>query len=76
MKKVYSKPDIFYEDFALSTNIAAGCAVKVTDNNGKPGFPYDDMYIFTSVCYDPVEGDSWGGVCYQNPTDTTNVFNS
>ncbi len=25
MKKTYSKPDIFFEDFSLSTSIAAGC---------------------------------------------------
>ena len=25
MKKAYSKPDIVFEDFSLSTNIAAGC---------------------------------------------------
>lgn len=76
MKKAYSKPDIFYEDFALSTNIAAGCGVKVQHYTDGYGFPYEGLYIFTSVCTDPVEGDPEGGVCYQNPTDTTSVFNS
>ena len=31
MKKVYSKPEIYFESFSLSQYIAAGCEVKPGD---------------------------------------------
>ena len=38
MKKIYSKPEIMFDSFTLTTNIAAGCGKKIdTHVNGVCG---------------------------------------
>lgn len=86
MKRIYSKPDIMFEDFTLSTSIAAGCAITnpvqtqdvcaVRWNMGG-----DYINIFNSgvgACdpqFSPIfsENDS---ICYHNPSDENRLFNS
>ena len=82
MKKVYSKPEIMFEDFTLSTSVAScevpaesmmyECAVEFI-----PGV----MYLFdgqVSGCTTPVEDGSEedNGICYHVPTPSNNVFGS
>ena len=91
MKKTYSKPDIFFEDFSLSTSIAAGCEVYPTNSTDACGVKWKKgAYLFTSALYgcnriitdaekDPEKNlvDSKGnGLCYHNPSADYNVFNS
>lgn len=82
MKKVYSKPDILFEDFSLSTNIAAGCEEIPLQNINECGFKWSKgVYIFTdsvSGCsHKVVDGDGeYNGLCYHNPSSTNNVFYS
>ena len=75
MKKLYTKPQIVFEDFSLSTNIA-DCSIKV--NSSYSTCVYDDGRT------DPVFSESTAGcvtsgngiVCYDNPTESSRVFNS
>lgn len=86
MKKSYSKPDIYYEGFSLSTNIAAGCEEKPTNSTQTCGVKNGHSFIFTSATYGctSVIGDGSltgnlvdsenNGLCYHNPSADYNVF--
>ena len=82
MKKEYCKPDVFFEDFTMSANIAAGCEEKpfgYTDMCGvkwsKGTILFDDS--FENCTKKIIAGDSaYNGLCYHNPSDTYNVFYS
>lgn len=82
MKRVYSKPDIIFEDFSLSAGIAAGCEKKIdTQYSGQCGLEFGDLTLFVtgvSGCADPVtDGSSkYNGLCYHIPSDSKNLFNS
>lgn len=77
MKKVYSKPEILFEDFTVTTTISAGCDKKVNSTENvcvvefAPG-----MNLFTSdvgACDTPIAdgSDDYGndGLCYHVPED-------
>ena len=85
MKKRYQKPEVYFEDFELSANIATGCEFK--SNHWKDGCGYDlvgGRVVFldgVQVCNvtPPPDGDKdapFYGICYHVPTDTTNLFTS
>ena len=86
MKKTYSKPDIFFEDFSLSTNIAAGCEEKPSAHSGVEtacGVKWSaGVYVFTEEmdgCNRKLVNGQQGeynGLCYHNPTNNYNVFYS
>lgn len=80
MKKTYSKPDIFFEDFSLSTSIAAGCEKKPFKQGDGCGVKWGALMLFTQTlnCKDKiVEGDSeYNKLCYHNPWESYNVFYS
>lgn len=85
MKKRYEKPQIVFEDFTLSTNIAGDCDVKTwTPNSGKCAYPVKDEFlgtlnIFTSemvgICTTPEKDGEYNGICYHAPYGD-NLFNS
>lgn len=77
MKKIYSKPDIYFDNFSMSTAIAGNCST-VTDTyaGGQCGLEYTDTIIIfandVSQCNFKV-GDSsidaeWNGICYHVPS--------
>lgn len=87
MKKTYTKPEIFFESFTLSTNIAADCeeifSLMAQDICGIPnenGIPNKDIFNLTVVgtqC--DVHGygnEQYNGLCYHVPTEAHNLFNS
>lgn len=84
MKKVYTKPEIMFESFTLSTNIAAGCQFIVNNaSQGVCGYLPDrdptGKNIFTSEitgCQRTEVDGGYNGICYHVPTDTTDLFNS
>lgn len=90
MKKIYSKPDIFFEDFSLSTNIAAGCEEKPFNLTDECGVKWGKKIIFTESMLNCgtkiVEGqekgtdsddpDYYNKLCYHNPYESYNVFYS
>lgn len=81
MKKTYSKPEIMFESFTMSTNIAAGCEkIFGLYARGSCGIPTSTpgVIIFNSGdCTDP-GGDeaTYNGLCYHVPTEGDNLFNS
>lgn len=86
MKSIYVSPEIMYEDFSLSTNIAAGCERFV--GNPSEGncaiVGSDGTSIFggdMNICDFTPEGmgqapDTWDGFCYHVPTSDRELFNS
>lgn len=81
MKKAYLPPDIAYESFSLSTSIAA-CEVETNFDKGNCGYRFSYGYVIflakeqgcsTEVVDGSPEAD---GICYHNPTDTKNLFQS
>lgn len=86
MKKTYQKPQIMFEDFSLSTNIAGDCEVRthtparhscaytVTDEFG------DTSHIFmgdmVGICSTTQQDDGSSGFCYHVPFENNTLFNS
>lgn len=85
MRKVYVKPEIEFEDFSLSTNIAGGCN-KIVGNPSKEScgiIGSDNVTILFGSNYggcnfdwESLYGDNYDGYCYHNPSDSTDLFNS
>lgn len=82
MKKAYSTPDILFDSFALSQNIAAACAQNVnTQYTGVCGVPFGNKMVFTmgtSGCRVKIEDGSpvFNYLCYHIPVDQNKLFNS
>ncbi len=79
MKKTYKKPIIAFENLALSTNIAAGCAY-ISTNSAEYICPIMDeesgwtIFAENSVCnVAPRPGEQ---ICYDIPIANSNVFES
>lgn len=80
MKKIYSKPEILFEDFSLSISITAGCDIEHgTQAENECGYYFGrDGIIFTET----VDGcqykkpDGYNNLCYHIPTETSDLFNS
>lgn len=85
MKKNYIKPQIMFEDFTLSTNIAGDCETKTNNpSNNTCGMTASGL---GTVFLDTMSGCSWkvvatdgdgefNGICYHVPTGDNNLFNS
>lgn len=82
MKKVYEKPEIMFEDFTLTTNVAGDCEVKTNiPSNNTCGLDFSGLMVFMtgmSGCSDIQvdEGKDFDGICYHVPTADNNLFNS
>lgn len=85
MRKFYSKPEIFFEDFSLSTSITVGCDVQThTPSKDQCGIYVEgvgNLFLTTIAGCNgeggfPVEFDNYNGICYHVPLDTNNLFNS
>lgn len=82
MKKAYVKPEIYFESFELSANIATGCSM-ITKNLGEgtcglevsPGI-FAFLTGITGCQYTEQDKDNPYGVCYHNPVDATKLFTS
>ncbi len=78
MKKTYSKPDIVFEDFSLTTSIAAGCAIQTgTPSANMCSMDFGGMNLFLSgiaACTDPIEDGIYH--CYHVPIEENQLFNS
>ena len=85
MKKTYSKPDIAFESFSLSTSIAGNCEIKTdTKADGECGYPIEGVgWIFLMEmiggCQIKITEDhsmNYNGFCYHVPIESHNLFNS
>ena len=87
MKKTYLKPEIAFESFTLSTNIAGNCEQPFVTNSTKGVCAIESsggVNIFSgtvALCdFLPEQmggkEDEWDGFCYHVPTEDRNLFNS
>ena len=79
MKLAYEAPEIIYEDFSLSTSIAAGCEFKTQlQAENVCGYMMEGDVVFAadiSGCkYTPAEDEDT--ICYHNPSDLRNIYTS
>ena len=86
MKKAYSKPDMVFESFTMSTNIAGDCEGNPVHNPSRYvcGIPGSGpgMNLFSADmtgangCQIPHQDDVNDEFCYHNPSEYSNLFNS
>lgn len=88
MKRTYSKPEIMFESFTLSTNIAGDCerivGIPSKGTCGVPGSDGENLFSATvtgpqgcAFDWESKFGDNYDGFCYHNPSDVDkNLFNS
>lgn len=78
MKKTYVKPEVYFESFELSANIATGCEISINHAVGAcwKGFEgFKDFNIFVESHSCKATPDQYG-LCYHSPTDANNIFTS
>lgn len=81
MKKVYTKPQIAFESFQLTSNIAGDCTTRphLTDET-TCGYRVDDSWIIfqgNPPCNFPIGQDGrYDKICYHVPTGDISVFTS
>lgn len=80
MKKTYSKPDIVFEDFSLSSSIAGTCNV-IVNNSVENSCAYFDernnKYVFTNeIAACTTKNQDGDGICYHIPLESNDLFNS
>ena len=85
MKKLYSKPEIMFESFTLSTNIAGDCEIKThTPAKGEcaytiPGDEFSsqeiNVFIEKHICSTTKAEGEYDNLCY-NTFDGRSLFNS
>lgn len=87
-KKAYTKPELFCEEYELSTSIAANCtwvlhrAYTTATERGQCGYKMgtDTLFMEAPICNitPDFDGDDvgFGSVCYQVPTDGALAFSS
>ena len=82
MKKTYAKPQIVFESFQLTANIAGDCNTKPNiANEATCGYIDDNGWIIfqnSAVCIDVQvdPDDNYNGLCYHVPTGDMSVFTS
>ena len=89
MKRTYTKPEIMFECFSLSTNIAADCEAQAQTyaNYSESGCGYlmTDTIVFGTDLTGCQGGDNYrqvapnqafDSVCYNVPSPNFNIFNS
>ena len=74
MKKEYKKPELLFDSFELSDNIAYGCVKKATGPQDFAGITY---FTTKFSCSPPEAGsDSDVGLCYHVPNEAVKIFPS
>lgn len=92
MKRQYGKPEVTFENFTLSANIASSCGDALSYHSldadcmfhstyGDPNscvFYENDFSVFLdlAVCDLQPDGESWSQVCYHVITDDMKAFTS
>ena len=84
MRKAYSKPEILFESFTLSTNIAGSCQTDTyLPSNDQCGLDFSGLIVFmegmggcTDIKVEDEGGDGrFNEICYHVPYGN-NLFNS
>lgn len=74
MKKAYVKPEVYFENFQLSANIAAGCGERL-NHTMEVCQPVPGVQLFTTASNCAMTPDD-AGLCYQTSTDERRLFTS
>ena len=74
MKKIYTKPEIFFENFSLSTNIAGNCnqtfgllaqfVCAIPDANGMGMGVFGMSYPGNNCLIEGTGNEEYNGLCY------------
>lgn len=80
MKRAYSKPEIAFENFSLSTSIAVGCELDtpLPTYEASCGYPIRGGIVFVEgpQCTTHPQDGKYNGFCYHVPYESSNLFNS
>lgn len=83
MKKAYTKPELFCEEYELSVSIAGNCGIEMRAHQTNQsswqtcGFKMGADYVFVNDnCNIDPEDDGDNGICYQQPFAEHLVFSS
>ena len=81
MKKTYAKPQIVFESFQLTANIAGDCNIRPNiTNEATCGYKDNGWIVFqnSAVCIDVQvdPDDNYNGLCYHVPTGDMSLFAS
>lgn len=81
MKKSYVKPQVFFEDFQLSANIAGNCAIKTWHAENACQWSKDvegvgKVFISRELGCEYTGNDGDYSVCYHIPVDESKLFTS
>ena len=80
MKKTYAKPQIVFESFQLTANIAGDCNTRPNSADAATcGYNDNGWIVFqnSAVCNFPAGPDGkHNGLCYHVPTGDISVFTS
>ena len=81
MKKTYAKPQIVFESFQLTANIAGDCNIRPNiTNEATCGYNDNGWIVFqnSAVCIHVQVGPDgeYNGLCYHVPTGDMSVFTS
>lgn len=83
-KKPYSKPEIFFESFQMTTHLSANCEkINTLHSQGTCAYKLGRYNCFTSdvaactdECPEGYMGMGYEGVCYWTHDQSKNIFNS
>lgn len=81
MKKKYTKPEIIFESFSMSSGIAGDCDT-IIDNVARETCPFltkTGYAVFISEvngCRTHEQDGEYNGICYHVPYERYNLFNS
>ena len=81
MKKAYSKPEILFEDFSVSSSIATGCSF-ISNNNVydcKVTMPFGEdgsITVFAKGSCEFGYPDDYDNICYHVPIGNVNIYTS
>lgn len=80
MKKQYVKPELYFEDFELSANIATLCGIGVGHTDTSCGYTVAGgrtIFAEKSICdTSAISPDGEDTYCYHNPNDSSRLFAS
>ena len=80
MKKTYVKPEVYFENFELNANIAAGCGTGFNHNNTNFSNADNCNYLFGAdkvfLNFDSCTLVQQDKFCYDVPTDSQAIFSS
>ena len=79
MKKQYVKPELYFENFELSANIATGCEAPTNHTKDQCAYSAGGESVFVegvTNCTTITQDGQWGDLCYHNPSENNKLFTS